>query len=213
MSITEAGTYLGTVTGTALGLTGTGKEQIAIAFDVHLPDGTGSVPMTWYGFFSSDKACEITAKALAALGFDLHKTLLDVLGPEDPAASPLVGATANLVIDWEAPEGDYAGRWRIKWVNRPGGGIAMNERMEPTAAKSFATRMRTKLLAHAGAAPAPAGGQAAQRAPAARPAAPARQASPAAGRPAQGAPRQGTTNDGHEPQDRSGGRDFDDIPF
>ena len=52
MSILPQGKYLATVTGTALGLTGGGKEQVGVSLDVHLADGSGSVPRTWYGFFT-----------------------------------------------------------------------------------------------------------------------------------------------------------------
>lgn len=204
------GTYPATVTGSALGLTGTGKEQIAIGLDVHVTDrSTGEmypVPMTWYGYVHSDAALRVTDKALAALGFDPTTRDLSELGPEEPHASPIVGATCEVVVEHEHDE-EYGTRARVKWLNRPGGGgVAVKERMDPKQARAFGAAVRGRLLAARGpgaasappqrpAAPAPRGGA---------PAGPQRPAAPAGGRPAV-PPRQPAPPRGSGPSTGSNG--------
>lgn len=141
------GRYRGTVTGSALGTTSTGNPQIAIGFDVHLRDEDGrtlSLPMTWYGFFT-DKTYEQTDKALQALGFDVATQDLETLNPDEPSDTPICGAEASLVL-----EHDDQGRILIRWVNKPGGGLALRDRMDRGQAASLAKQMRAKMLAARG---------------------------------------------------------------
>ena len=179
------GTYTGTVTGTALGKTSSGKEQIGIGFDVHVSDPeTGapcSVPMTYYCYFHTDGALRNAMKSLAALGFDMATRGIEELAPEDAALSPLVGAEAEVVLENEDDQ-DGNPRLRIKWVNRAGGGLAMKERMEPAEAKSFSAQLRAKVISARGPGAAPAAPPARPAAPAARKpvAAPKRSPAPAA---------------------------------
>lgn len=199
------GTYLATVSSSALGATQEGKPQLAIGLDVHT--GEMSCPRTWYGFFT-EKSEPHTVKALRALGFDVATRSLDELNPEDAYATPIAGVECRVVIEHEVrqfDDGREETRDRIRWINpKDGGGLVMKERMAPEQAKTFSERFRARMKA-AGGAPAssasprpqpqrPAGG-----APPARPGVPP--ARPAAARPAAPAP-QGTGPD-----------DFSDIPF
>ena len=150
-----------------------------------------SLPMTWYGFFS-ERAWETTEKALRALGWDPveHDYQFDALSPGDPMDTPLAGAEASLVIEQE-DDGEGGCRTRIRWVNSPGGALAVKERMEPGEAAAFSDDLRARLIARRGPQqrrPAPASHA---RRP---PATPRTSAQPAGGA-------------------SSGGYDFDDIPF
>lgn len=141
------GRYRGTVTGSALGTTSTGKPQIAVGFDVHLTDEDGralSLPMTWYGYFT-EKTYELTDKALMALGFDVSTQDLETLNPDEPSDTPIYGAEASLVL-----EPDDKDRIIIRWVNKPGGGLALKDRMDRGEAASLAKQMRAKMLAARG---------------------------------------------------------------
>jgi len=209
-----AGTYVGTVTGSALGTAKTGNEQIAIAFDVHVEDPeTGapcSIPMTWFGFFT-EAALQTTDKALAALGFDPTTRDIVELNPDEPHLTPIAGVEADLVLEHEQKEDGSGTKLRIRWVNRRGGGIAMKDRMEPTQAKAFGAQLRARLIASRGPGAAPAAKPAApaQRTPAAPPArAPA--ARPAQQRPAAAPARAPAPQPAAaDPQ----GIDFSDVPF
>lgn len=195
----QPGKYLATCTGSALGRAGNGTEQIAVGFDVHLGADQQSVAMTWYGFFT-DNALQTTEKAIAALGFDMAARDMSEIAPDDPSASVLVGAEAEVVVENETDDQGNV-RPRIRWVNRPGGnGVVLKERMAPQEVKSFGSQIRARLLAKRGgqgASPRPQPQRPAGGAPPARPGVPP--ARPAAARPAAPAP-QGQDN-------------FDDIPF
>lgn len=221
-----AGTYAATVTGSALGRTSGGKEQIAVSLDVHVNDRESGqmypVQMTWYGFFT-DAALQTTDKALAALGFDATQRDISELGPEQPHESPIVGAECEVVVEIERSD-EYGDRPKIRWLNRRGGGLVMKERMDAVSAKAFGASLRSRLLAVRGPG---ASRSAAAPAPPQRPAAaPPRPAAPAGGRPAvpparapQGAapPRQPgppRNETGPRPGDPPPGEGWtDDIPF
>jgi len=146
----------------ALGMTSKGGEQIAISFQLLEGPNEGS-RVTWYGFF--------TEKTLART-FET----LEHCGWEGDDLSNLDGIERNdvyLVIEHEQDQ-DGQPRARVRWVNAVGG-IAMQHRMAPAQATSFAQRMRGQVLAHRqakGQPPAPRTGNVQPRQQAARPAAP-----------------------------------------
>ena len=138
------GEYTGVVTAHALGRTGKGREQLAIAFRVDVGDGT-SQELTWYGYFT-DRARPTTIKALQNLGFDFerHDWRVSALNGTDV----LVGVEATVVVEHEAytdREGRARTTARIRWVNRPGG-LALKERMDEAEAASFDNDLRAKLV-------------------------------------------------------------------
>ena len=200
MNDVAPGKYIGTVTASALGVSGTGSEQLVIGFDVETPDGV--VSMTWYGYFS-EKSLDITTKALKAVGWDLaeHDFDLNPLSPSEPSETPIKGDQALLVIDYEVDQRDGSRRSKIKWVNDvSSSGLAVKERMEPTAAKAFTTGLRARLIAHAG----PGGVKPKTTAPAARPAVRTPTSVPPRETPAPATPKPAPINEGVN---------FDDIPF
>ena len=115
-----------------LGMTGTGKEQVGVLFD--LLDHPGE-QVTWFGFFT-DESFGRTIESLRHCGW---------VGPmlDDPTGIDTNEVT--LVIEQET----YQGKTRLKvaWVNAPGGGLAMKETLDDQAAKSFAARMKGQVLA------------------------------------------------------------------
>lgn len=171
------GSYLATVTCSALAKTGSGNFQLAVGLDIH--HGEQSVPMTAYLFFS-DAALETTAKALAVMGWDpdQHQWKVDELNPFDPYDSPLRDAKVRAVLEMETDDQGNK-RLKVRWINRPDGGLAVRERMAPNDAAEFASRLRQHVIpmrgpqaAAAAAKPAtPRSSAPPSRAPAARPAA------------------------------------------
>ena len=118
----------------ALGLTNTGKDQIALLFKLlEGPDENRMIP--WYGFFT-EKTTERTLETLELCGW------------EGDDLSDLTGIDRNevyLVIEHEQDQQGEV-RARVRWVNGAGG-IAMQNRMDPAQAASFAQRMRGTVLA------------------------------------------------------------------
>lgn len=132
--IIEAGTYRARAVEGALGETSTGKEQVAVVFE--LLDVQQRI--TWYGYFS-DKTLESTFKALRTAGWrgqDLSD--LSDLSRED---APEV----NLVVEHEADQKGTV-RARVRWVNSTGG-VGLKAALAPDKAKAFAARMKGALAA------------------------------------------------------------------
>lgn len=130
----EAGEYRARAAEARLGFTGTGKEQVAVRFE--LLDFPGQ-SITSYHFFSSDKAIEISMKGLRAAGFR---------GSDLSDLSSLSGETPEviLVVEHETYNGKTSAK--VKFINAAGG-LAMKDALDPAAAKSFAQRMKAKILA------------------------------------------------------------------
>lgn len=127
----EKGTYTAKAIDWKLGLTSTGKEQIAVLF--RLEDGRG---ITWYGYFT-EKTTERTLDALEHMGWDGE----DIANP--------VGLDRNevrLVIDHEVSEQDGNTYARVKWVNRMGG-LTVKEELAGGALQSFKQRMQGAVMA------------------------------------------------------------------
>jgi hypothetical protein len=115
----------------ALGVSGSGKEQIGIEFEIQDQEG-GHV--TWYGFFT-EKTTERTIETLRICGWhgtDLSS--LDGIGDNE----------VSIVLETEEWEGKA--RQKVQWVNRAGG-LSMANPLNADQAKAFAAKMRGAVLA------------------------------------------------------------------
>lgn len=146
----RSGEYTARVTAHAMGRASTGKEQIAVTFSVEDGDKVSSI--TWYGYFT-DAAYPTTEKALQSLGWDPAAN--DYAFHELNGTEALVGAEASIVVEEDVNQ-DGNPVSKVRWVNAPGGGVALKERMSDDEARSFASQLRKKLIASKGQAPAPA---------------------------------------------------------
>jgi len=127
------GKYRARAKGAALGMSGTGKEQIGVEFEV-LTEGHTGESITWYGFFTEDTT-ERTIKSLRTCGWagvDLDN---------------LDGIDAN-EVEIDVEEETYKGTTsaKVKWINKPGG-LAMKSQLDPAQARSFAQRMKGAIVA------------------------------------------------------------------
>jgi len=144
---------MGKVVASALGKASTGTEQVAVQFEYKDEQGQPHT-ITWYGYFSSEKAQEIADDALKALGWDPAKNGWNyyVLN-DDTSDNPILGKTASLVLV-EDTDLDGNPRMKVKFVNA-GGGAMMKERMDPDAARAFSAKMRARVSGATVAAPRP----------------------------------------------------------
>jgi hypothetical protein len=129
----EPGTYAAKALEAGLGVTSTGKEQVAVQFEL-----ADSQRITWYGYFT-DKTRKGTFEALRACGW-VGDNLADMTG--------ITENEVELVIQHE-PDQNGTARARVRWVNRPGGGgLAMAKPMDAASAAAFAESMRGAVVAH-----------------------------------------------------------------
>ena len=132
------GRYRGRPVAAALGLSGTGKEQIAVAFDFVEPAGTRK---TWYGFFT-DETADRTVEALRACGWKGDDLSVFVEGAPLPEG---FDQEVELVVKQEEyPVGSGQISDRIAFVNS-GGGLALKTPLTKEQASAFATRMKTRI--------------------------------------------------------------------
>lgn len=163
--IIEAGDYRAKAVEGKLTETKGHKAQAAVRFA--LLDFPGRT-ITWFGFLeASDKAFEIAMEGLRTAGWK---------GDDLADMSMLTEATSPeviLVVGHEEYEGKVSAK--VKFINSTGG-MSMRGALQPEQARSFAERMKGRVLAHnqASALPVQKPG-----APAAKPQTPR----PAAGRP------------------------------
>jgi hypothetical protein len=118
-----------------LGRTSKGTEQVAVEFQLYDAEGVPGASITWFGYFS-DATFERTIESLRHCGW-VGDDLSDLTGIDSNEVS--------LVIENE----EYQGKLypKVRWVNAPGGGVALREQLSATEAKSFAQRMRSRILA------------------------------------------------------------------
>lgn len=120
--------------GWALGTSSKGTEQVGV--DLLILEGpSAGAHITYYGYFT-DLTFERTVESLRLLGWT-GNDLDDLTGIDRQEAIA--------VIEHE-PDEQGEIRDRVRWINGPGG-VAMKDKMDPVAAKSFAARMKGKLLA------------------------------------------------------------------
>lgn len=132
-----------------LGFTSTGKEQIAITFD--LLDLPGQ-RITFYGLFIT----EILGKAKRSQCDQTMESMRNCGWSNDDVTDPQ-GITDNeveLVIDSETGD-DGVTRMRVKWVNSPNSGSALKTVMPDAQKGAFAAKMKAAALMSRAKAPPP----------------------------------------------------------
>lgn len=143
-TIIEAGDYRAKAVGAQLGETSNHNEQISVRFA--LLDFPGQ-HITYYGTFT-DAAFEYTMKAIRAAGFK-GEDISDLSSLADGVAPEVV-----LVVVHE--EYNDKTRAKIRFINSVGG-MALKSALQPDQAKSFAQRLKGKILAFDKAAGTPSG--------------------------------------------------------
>ena len=130
------GTYRAIPVDATLGKTGTGKEQVAIMFEL-ADESEQRIP--WYGYFT-DATFDRTIESLRHLGW--HGADLSEFAAGLPDG---VNAEVEIVIDHEADQ-EGVERAKVRWINS-GKGIAVKERLDEQQARSFGARMRSRVAA------------------------------------------------------------------
>ena len=133
------GTYKGVPTRAVLGMTSTGKEQIAVEFDFLEMPGT---KLTWYGFFT-DQTFDRTIQALRDCGW----TGTDLGEFSSGTLPPGMDKQVELVVKVEEyPAGSGQMRDKIAFVNSSGG-LMVKTALSPDKAMAFAARMKGRIAA------------------------------------------------------------------
>jgi hypothetical protein len=115
------------------GVSKTGKEQIAVLFEVTQGEEQG-YHFTWYGFFTPETT-DRTLESMRHCGWESDSLEhIDTLGNNE----------VELVLEEEEYEGKV--RTRVRWVNRPAR-LVVGEQMSPERLKAFAAKMRGKAVA------------------------------------------------------------------
>lgn len=136
MSEIGDGIYRARAVAGQLGETSTGKEQVAVEFELMDSEGVIGPRITWFGYFT-EKTTESTFRALRTCGW-MGDDLSNLQGIETNEVS--------LVIQNETWEGKT--RPKVQWVNAPGGnGMGLKAPLAPDRAKSFAAKMRAAVRA------------------------------------------------------------------
>jgi hypothetical protein len=133
-----------------LGETSTGKEEVAVSFELLAEELKGE-RITWYGYFT-DGTVDSTIKALRACGWK-GTNAVELLDWKKAVSAP---TEVELVIEPEAQQkdgkpvvdaqGNVVMRARVRWVN-PVGRNGLREPLAVDKAAAFADRMRAKLVA------------------------------------------------------------------
>ena len=129
------GKYRACASAAALGVTSTGKDQIAVEFTFLEPMGQKK---TWYGFFT-DAAFDFTIAALRACGW----TGSDLSDFAAGALPDSMTREVEIVIRHQEYQGKVTDR--IAFVNA-GGGLALKESMSAANVGGFAAKMKARIL-------------------------------------------------------------------
>lgn len=135
----DEGTYNARALRAALGMTSTGKEQVAVEWA--LLDGSNR-KITSYHYFSSDKAVEISMDGLRTAGFrgnDLSD--LSTLCHSEGCPTP----ECEIVIVHEEYNGKTSAK--VQFINSTGG-RALSAPLDDAKAKAFAARMKGAIAAY-----------------------------------------------------------------
>lgn len=137
------GTHKARAIGAALGMTGTGKEQVAVLFEM-VEDPTQRI--TWYGYFT-DAAFDRTIESLRYLGWQ-GSDLYDWTKLPDDCTNEV-----EIVVDDERDNHDNLVR-KVRWINS-GRGIAVKDVLDDQAARLFSAKMKGRVAALQSKKPAP----------------------------------------------------------
>jgi len=141
---TPGGRYDAWIVQSGLGWTKDQKPQVAVRFDV---PNVGYI--TWYGSFSQ-AAYEWTEKKLQALGWDpaaagAFEMLADPGYLIDLAVKKYGEESCHASITVKQEEYNGKWSWKVAFVDPPGGGELLVEKMDPNQAKSFEQAMRSAI--------------------------------------------------------------------
>jgi len=129
------GTHKARAIDCALGMTGTGKEQIGVLLEL----SETAERITWYGYFT-DGTFERTIESLRYLGW----SGTDLLAFRSGLPSECVNEV-EIVVEDEADQ-DGKLRRKVRWINGSGG-VAIKETLDDGQARVFAAKMRAKVAA------------------------------------------------------------------
>lgn len=118
----------------ALGLSSTGKEQIAVMFELTSGEHAGQ-SITWFGYFT-ENTVDRTLDSLRHCGWQ---------GDNLAELDSLDANEVELVLGEEEYDGKV--RTKVQWVNRPAR-LALKEQMSAAQAAAFAQKMRGRAVAH-----------------------------------------------------------------
>ncbi len=117
-----------------LGVSDTGKEQVAVRFKIE-GGKDDCEEIVWFGYFT-DKTAERTLESLRYCGwdtFDLGDLSAEVIGRN----------IVQIVVEHENYQGKvYA---KVAWVNKAGGPL-LKSQMDDAAKREFAARMRSLAM-------------------------------------------------------------------
>lgn len=128
-------TYRAVVTDHGWGTSTNGKTQLALCFKV-LEGPQAGQAITDYKYFSG-KAAEFTFKALRACGWKGND--LENLGKLDQAVDIVIEHE-----DYTDNEGNTSAKAKVKWVNSPGGTVALKDPLSKDALRMFAASMKSQ---------------------------------------------------------------------
>lgn len=135
MALIPQGRYKARPTEAALGVTGTGKEQVAVALEISDGDFAGS-QLTWYGYFTENTE-ERTFESLRHMGWSSD----DLMDLSD------LTLEVSIVVGHEDDQNGEP-RARVKWINDANSsGLGLKTKLEGDAAKAFAARMKARAAA------------------------------------------------------------------
>lgn len=154
-----AGKYKAKCAGIDFGKTKTDKNQIGLKFIFQTVDAKGepeTESLTWYGYFHTPGAKEITVKTLKFCGWngDLDSLMAAADGQRESAQKALPND-----VELDVIKDTYEGvdKWKINWVNEVGGGgIAMKERLDEGQRRKFKAELGQELKSLFGSVGAPA---------------------------------------------------------
>src|SRR5262249_11788611 len=117
------------------GLSGTGKEQVAVRFRMTEGEHEGKTVL-WYSYFNTQENATRTLNSLRACGW-IGDDLSDLQGIENNEV--------EIVLEVEEYEGKT--RTKVRWVNAMGGGPILTKRMSDAEKKAFSARMKGLAVA------------------------------------------------------------------
>jgi len=134
LNLIQQGVWRSHARGYALGNTSKGNPQVGVDFEL-LEGPDAGRHITWYGYFT-DATFDRTVESLRLCGW---------IGDDLDNLQGIDTNDVMLVIEHE-PDQDGVIRARVRWVNAIGG-VAMANRFDADAARSFAQRMKGRVMA------------------------------------------------------------------